>query len=864
MAYDHHHADAAAREEGYAPDKAKIGGVLERASAWLGRIGGGLLGADGFVESFRELEHRDRLSAMLPYRMYDPETMLFHNRASTGWIVELAPVANGDDSFISLLKEWATEDSMTRGVVQFINWSSPRIAPIIEDWAAPRRARGGVYGAIADARAELLEKAAWTSLTNASPFLVREWRAFVALSFPGKPSAADVFELQALRDKLEGTLGTARVAHGRLDGSGLVALMDDVLNPRRGAWGTEARFDEKRMLDVQCVRDDTEYAVGSSGLGVKTETLNPRSLEVERDAFEWRMFQIRAYPQLISSWTAPLLIGHPTTDTLRHSGSVLSCMTLSFGGADLTNSYASTKLASSVRSAEGPMAKIDPSLGEKAQDWRDVVSELQSGDRLVRAAHTVGVLAPAEDIEKADRSVRSIYKNLGLDIAKGSRIQRPLLAACMPMNGGDGAIKDLKTLQLTRRMVAQTAIALAPLHGESRGSDQPVLLMVGRRGQPWMWSPFQNVGEGNHNAGIFGASGSGKSVLLQELASAHAATGDVVVVLDDGYSFAQSARLQGGKCVTFSTEKKVSLNPFSLFGDGLDSDGERDAKVGITGFMLEAAFQGEKPDPAERGLMMEVVESVWADHRGAGSPDHVVERLKSHGERGADMAQALAPFRSDGAYGDFFARPASIRIDNPFTVYELSELGTDKQLRRLVIYCLLLLVDATMRTNRSQRKVLMMDEAWQILGDGEAAGFIEGFARRCRKYNAALITATQSIEDVNKSEGAKLAFQNSDWTIFMRMKDDAVEQLRAASLVELDPGLEAAIKSLKTVKGAFSEALIRGAGGFRCLGRLALDASSLVAYSSDPEVFAEFKRLAEMNVPIADAVTLIASKGDIA
>ena len=115
--------------------------------------------------------------------------------------------------------------------------------------------------------------------------------------------------------------------------------------------------------------------------------------------------------------------------------------------------------------------------------------------------------------------------------------------------------------------------------------------------------------------------------------------------------------------------------------------------------------------------------------------------------------------------------------------------------------------------------------------------------------------------------GVDILVNNAGMTrdnLFMRMKDDAVEQLRAASLVELDPGLEAAIKSLKTVKGAFSEALIRGAGGFRCLGRLALDASSLVAYSSDPEVFAEFKRLAEMNVPIADAVTLIASKGDIA
>lgn len=853
--------DLNAKEEGYVTDKTGIAPLMERASSLIGRIGGGLLGADSFVESFKSLEQRDRLSAMLPYRIYDPQTMLFHNRASTGWVVELAPIANGDESFISLLKEWATEDAMTRGVVQFLNWSSPRVAPIIEEWARPRDARGGVYRAIAKARSELLERAAWTSLTNASPFLVREWRAFIALSFPGKPSSADIFELQALRDKLEGTLDTARVGHARIDGAGLISLMDDILNPRRGAWASDTSFDANRMIDVQCVRDDTEYQVGSSGLGVRTETLNPRTLEVECANFEWRMFQIRSYPQLISSWTAPLLIGHPTTDTLRHSGSVLSCMTLSFGGADLTNSYASTKLASSVRSAEGPMSKIDPSLSEKAGDWREVVSELQSGDRLVRAAHTVGVVAPSEEIEKADRSVRSIYKNLGLDIAKGSRIQRPLLSACMPMNGGDGAIKDLKTLQLTRRMVAQTAIALAPLHGEPRGSNEPVLLMVGRRGQPWMWSPFQNVGEGNHNVGIFGASGSGKSVLLQEFASAHAATGDIVVVLDDGYSFAQSARLQGGKCVTFSTEKKVSLNPFSLFGEELDSDGVRDAKVGITGFMLEAAFQGETPNPAERGLMMETVTAVWDEHGAAGSPDNVVERLKKAGQRGKDMAQALAPFLTDGAYGDFFARPASIKIDNPFTVYELSELGTDKQLRRLVIYCLLLLVDATMRSNRSQRKVLMMDEAWQILGDGEAAGFIEGFARRCRKYNAALITATQSIEDVNKSEGAKLAFQNSDWTIFMRMKDDAVEQLRAASLVELDPGLEAAIKSLKTVKGAFSEALVRGAGGFRCLGRLALDERSLVAYSSDPDVFAEFKRLAEMNVPIEDAVALIASKG---
>ena len=144
MPYTSNLADQA-KEEGYGPEKSGLAPLMERASSLIGRLGGGLLGADGFVESFREFERRDRLSAMLPYRIYDPQPMLFHTRASTGWVVELTPIANGDESFISLLKEWATEDAMTRGVVQFLNWSSPRVAPIIEDWARPRDARGGVY-----------------------------------------------------------------------------------------------------------------------------------------------------------------------------------------------------------------------------------------------------------------------------------------------------------------------------------------------------------------------------------------------------------------------------------------------------------------------------------------------------------------------------------------------------------------------------------------------------------------------------------------------------------------------------------------------------------------------------------------------
>ncbi|WP_163450003.1 helicase HerA domain-containing protein, partial [Escherichia coli] len=80
--------------------------------------------------------------------------------------------------------------------------------------------------------------------------------------------------------------------------------------------------------------------------------------------------------------------------------------------------------------------------------------------------------------------------------------------------------------------------------GEYLGGSIPHLLLIGRRGQPFFWSPFENAA-GNHNVAVFGKSGSGKSVALQELCDSLCGAGARVVVIDDGRSFEHSAKLQG-------------------------------------------------------------------------------------------------------------------------------------------------------------------------------------------------------------------------------------------------------------------------------------------------------------------------------
>ena len=88
---------------------------------------------------------------------------------------------------------------------------------------------------------------------------------------------------------------------------------------------------------------------------------------------------------------------------------------------------------------------------------------------------------------------------------------------------------------------AKSAVNLAPWHGEWRGQSHdpdnpPALFLIGRRGQPACWSPFANEA-GNYNVAVTGKSGSGKSVLMQELVTGLIGAGGEAVVIDDGRSF---------------------------------------------------------------------------------------------------------------------------------------------------------------------------------------------------------------------------------------------------------------------------------------------------------------------------------------
>jgi conjugal transfer ATP-binding protein TraC len=166
-----------------------------------------------------------------------------------------------------------------------------------------------------------------------------------------------------------------------------------------------------------------------------------------------------------------------------------------------------------------------------------------------------------------------------------------------------------------------------------------------------------------------------------------------------------------------------------------------------------------------------------------------------------------------------------------------------------------------MRKDRSTRKALLLDEAWQLLKGGSMADFVETYARTCRKYGASLITATQSLNDYYKSEGSIAALENSDWFIILQQKPETISDFKKLDRFDMNEGVETMMRSLKRNGVEYSDLLIKGPE-MLARGRLVLDPYSATVYSSSPKVFADVDALVAQGLPMAHAIERVAYPND--
>jgi conjugal transfer ATP-binding protein TraC len=843
------------------PAAARNAGKAERTGLFLD------LG-EGLAQLFKDLLGRDReessaeqFASWLPYSSYLAAERLFVNKDTLGFMLEVVPQSGADERMVEVLISLYANCPKHTGI-QFHLFAAPHIRDELrrygnlrtEDddqtgkakrWGRPAR-NDNLFRTLARRRVAYLLRGAQHSLTAGFHYTLRDFRLMMSVTVPGDADNLTHREaLLSLRDAMVTTLRTASLPNRVSTASDLVNWCSLFANPDRISQmdAPNLHYDDGRDIRDQIVDFDTIQDNDAHGLLL--------SKEGRPEALAARFYSIKSFPEHFALWQMSALIGDLMQPALQYSAPFLLTVGVHILDPNATRALVTANHVRATQNAKSKMAEIMPDVGKKRADWSAAAEALDRGGALVSLYHQLALFtAPAQAVA-AEETAKAIWRARGFEINGDVYMHRQAFLASLPMTLSPKFHADLRKMRRVSRKTLANAIHLAPLIAEWRGTRTPTLLFGARRGQLMTLDLYDND-LGNYNFAVIGAPGSGKSVLLNEMAWSYRAVGAKVWMMDLGRSFEKLCRKADGMYIEFRADSRICVNPFTMVNDiheDLDMLKPAIAKMCSMQHSLE-----EVQYKAIGAMILKLYQEYGRDLtitalRDAFVPGSLPELGLINDQRIKDLAAMLNPYSKDGEYARFFEGRSNIDYSNDFMVIENEELKRKPDLHAVVNILLMYQITGQMYLSRDRKKVLFIDELKQQLGDIGAddpikAAVVEEAARRARKYGGALGTATQGADDYYGSKQMEAAFNCSDWVFLLRQKKESIELLEANKRL---------LNSLRTEPGVFSELYVSCPVG-EGIARLILDPHTHLLFSNKLEDNAPIDSLRAQGYGIDEAI----------
>ena len=502
-----------------------------------------------------------------------------------------------------------------------------------------------------------------------------------------------------------------------------------------------------------------------------------------------------------------------------------------------------------TQQAFGPMLKFVPLLADKKKSMDILYDDLQKGNRPIQVSHTVVLFARnyEQAVSEAARAT-SCWEALHYSIREDNFVTLPVFKNCLPLCTDKQAVDALKRY---KTMTSAEAPAILPVFSEWKGSGTPHLELLSRNGQVMNVSLHDT--SSNMNAFVAAESGSGKSFLLNAVIIAYLSQGAQVWVIDAGKSYKKTCNLLNGDFLQFGDKDEIRLNPFSMIENW---ESQQDSMAELIKLM---AFPNQDSDNVQTAELVRMLTDLWEQHGKNLTIDLIAEEcLKSNDNRVKDIGTQLFSFTSKGPYGRYFNGQNTVSFKKNFTVLELDELQGRKHLRQVVLMQLIYQIQHDMflsnMRNLGRTKLLIIDEAWDLLSDGPVANFMGLAYRRFRKYKGSAIIATQSVNDLYDNEYGRAIAENSNTKFLLGQKDETIENVRQSKKLDYSEGIFNMLKSVHTKTGVYSEIFVDNGAYGKGVGRLIVSPFEQLAFSTRAEDVQALNDLQAQGYSIKDAI----------
>ncbi len=281
----------------------------------------------------------------------------------------------------------------------------------------------------------------------------------------------------------------------------------------------------------------------------------------------------------------------------------------------------------------------------------------------------------------------------------------------------------------------------------------------------------QDVG----HALILGATGSGKSFLLNFVLT-HAQKYDpLTIVFDLGHSYRKLATLLGGSYLELGLRQTgVTINPFAL-------DPTREHLHFLHGFtrVLLEGSDGYRLSELEDRELYDAIENLYVLDRAQRRLFTLANLLPR------TLSGRLTKWIEGGRYADLFDHVEDTLSVQSFQVFDFEAMRAYPALLEPLLFYILHRVSTQMAgRNAGGLTLCIMDEAWRFIQHPTLRAYVEEALKTWRKRNGALWLATQSIEDFASADLLQTVIEACPTKLFLA--NPAVDRTRYAELFQLN------------------------------------------------------------------------------
>jgi len=808
------------------------------------------------------LLNRDEIADYLPYMAYDENSQYFLMQdSSLGFGLEINPIPYAGDAQINAIDSVINLAWPQDTVLQFILYADPFQEKILDLYDKMRDPQYVGYK-----QNKFIKK--WTvnfcdylkrhrndGISNDIPVPFRNYRIFFFAKY-GLKNLMDYdsenHRMNGFRDSVKGSLTGAQIYNQNMEAKELIHVLYRLMNQGkpygRKFYNPDQNISDQIIDSESHIEVEDEYIQLNSGFArVKTP---------------------RVYSPEPSTYYTNMLLGDLITGGNQSQIPCPYMLTLNILPKSVSKAiYSKANVVMAQRAA----TKIAPKLERKKQEFSRVVNDMEDGRKYCSAYLTLVTFADTfEKLEQADKVIETVWSKQRFALQNEKWYQMPLFLYSLPF-GPYGKVAE----RIGRFEYVETKAigATAPIQADWRGTPNPAMLFISRRGQ--LMSFDLRDSDTNYNCFLAATSGAGKSFFTNYMIMNYLSLGGQVFCIDIGRSYEKLCKHLGGQYIEFSDESNISLNYFStLTPDMFKKESNADTEsvfIMLSRLLAQMAKPKEKITDWEfktlQNALQEAINRMCKGDCDRLSLDSIIEILKEQSQdledrglqdrRKIDLAEMLEPYSSRHTTGKWFTGEMNVKFNSNFVVLELDHLESNPDLREIVLLMLICLIDQQMYLgDRSVPKLVIIDEAWALFQGQNTGEFIERGYRRARKHGGSYVTITQSIMDFyqkGNSEVGQAIMSNSAWKFLLSQKKEDLERAKKENQLVLSDFEMTLAKNVHTIKGSYSEVFMQ-ADNTHGIARLFVDEYSKYLFNTDPNVVEYLKNKTEQGLSLNEAI----------